>query len=360
MKKTQRVWLTVPLVLGLLLSACSGSAPKAADKQTPAPAPAASTPAPAPAPAKVRVLRAAQVPPRLATLPTFVATEDYLVDQGIVIKWSYFQSDGAVTQALSSGAVDIAVNTLGRVAQANEGGVPTRAFTVQWAALDWAFVGKKSIASVKDLSGKTIGISSPSSQTDVLFRGMLKNRQLDVDKDGIKLVAVGGTPARAAALMSGRIEASWLGFDATYEVVSKGDYHILDGVSVDKEFPGYVATAWEAKKDFIDQNPDVIQAITTAVIKANRWARNKNDFITRAQSSLVGFIQQQSKEQMEWTHEQLIKSGVLPMNGGLTPEGAKVTLDLEVRAGTIKAVPPIDTIIDTRFQEKALSELGNV
>src|SRR5579864_6526192 len=157
------------------------------------------------------VLRVGAISPRLASLPEFMAG-DLLSRRGYRVEWQHFQSDGAIIQAMAGRALDFAIATPVAAAHANEQGAPVRMLTVSWSTLDWVLVARQGIATINDLSGRTVAISSPGSPTDILFRRLLETRNLTPERLRVTMARVGATGARAAALESGRADAAWLGY----------------------------------------------------------------------------------------------------------------------------------------------------
>lgn len=307
---------------------------------------------------EIIVLRVGSIAPRLANLPSHVAG-DLLVDDGIVIQWVYFESDGAVSTALAAGAIDMATNSPQRAQQLNEAGGDTRVFTTMWGTLDWLLIARNDIESLEDLPGRSIAISSPGSTTDLLTRELLAPRGLVPEEDGITLAAIGGTGARAAALLAGSADVAWLGYDAAYTLLEENEgFHVLEEMSVGSEFPGYISQMWTAHTEYIEENPDVILDITRAQIEANRWAQDQDAFVARAQESIVGFIQAQTEEQIRWAHDLYVSTGLFPVDGGVTPEAVQTTMELTHKAGAIENIPAFEEIATDEFQNQVLEELG--
>ena len=307
---------------------------------------------------EVVVLRVGSIAPRLAHLPSLVAA-DMLAEKGIVIQWVYFQSDGAVSTALAAGAIDMATNSPQRAEQLNEAGGDTRVFSTMWGTLDWLLIARDGIETLEDLPGNTFAISSPGSTTDLLTRELLAPRGLSPEDNGITLAAIGGTGARAAALLAGSADVAWLGYDAAYTLLEENEgFHVLEDMSVGSEFPGYISQMWTADADYIAEHPDVILAITKAQIEANRWAQDGDAFVARAQESIVAFIGNQTEEQIRWAHDRYVETGLFPVDGGVTPEAIQTTMELTFKAGSIEKIPEYEEIADDSFQQQVLEEIG--
>jgi NitT/TauT family transport system substrate-binding protein len=354
--------IAVSLFLMFAVAACGGAAQSSEAPAQPSEAaatqPVAASDSPDEPRGEVVVLRVGSIAPRLANLPSHVAA-DMLAEEGIVIQWVYFESDGAVSTALAAGAIDMATNSPQRAEQLNEAGGDTRVFATMWGTLDWLLVARDGIETLEDLPGTTVAISSPGSTTDLLTRELLEPRGLSPEEDGITLAAIGGTGARASALLAGSADVAWLGYDAAYTLLEENDgFHVLEDMSVGSEFPGYISQMWTADADYIAEHPDVILAITKAQIEANRWAQDEDAFVARAQESIVAFIGEQTEEQIRWAHERYVDTGLFPVDGGVTPEAMEITMELTYKAGSIEDIPAYEEIADDSFQKQVLEEIG--
>ncbi len=301
-------------------------------------------------------VKVAMIIPRLASLPVFKAATA-LAKKNIWVKWVYFQSDGAISQAFAAGAVDMTISNPAALANLNAAGMDVRMFSVNWASLDWFLIGKREIPSLRSLEGRTIGISTPGSTTDVLTT--LALTRAGVPKDRISMVSIGGTAARAGALEVGRIDAAWIGSDSAYPLLFSSDkFKVIGGATVSKLFPGYLSTGWTAPKSYIDRNPRVITEIVRAMIQANRWAQNEKSFVQFAQRVKIPGIQGQGVEALTWAEKQFLAINMFPVNGGITQTAFDTTYRILLEAREIKAAPAFNTVATAAFQNQVLKQIG--
>ena len=297
------------------------------------------------------------IAPRLASLPEFVAA-DFLAKHGYRVDWKHFQSDGAIVQAMAGRALDFAIATPIGAVHANEQGDQVRMLTVAWATLDWVFVSRQGIASIRDLSGKTVAISSPGSPTDVLFRRLLSTRNLTPDSLHVTLARVGATGARAAALESGRADAAWLGYDYAYPLIKRGDFHVLENISVARAVPGFLTAVWMANLAYVNAHRDTATLVVEAQIEANRWAHNKLAFEAEATRTTVPGIQGLPRDVIEWAYNHYIQDGVFPVNGGLSAGALGTTFEIAKETGDITRIPAPDEVALFQLQEDVLARIG--
>jgi ABC-type nitrate/sulfonate/bicarbonate transport system substrate-binding protein len=125
---------------------------------------------------------------------------------GVRSQFSTFVSPQAAVVAITRGDVDIGVVGLHSAVQAISQGAPIRALAVAKQANEWVFVS--STANVADLHGKKVGYQTPGTETHAFAKVLLSRAGV---RDA-QLIAVAGSPNRAAALVGGVLDAAWLNY----------------------------------------------------------------------------------------------------------------------------------------------------
>lgn len=269
------------VLLGLLLSACGGSAPAAspaASAASPSSAaavasaakPAASTAAAASAakPAasaaalrKTKLAYAAQSP----TLIVQILARDAGIFQkhNIDAETSYV-GGGAILPALIGGDIQFAELSDPMVVSGVLEGAP-----IEWVAINvhtptLQLVVQPEIASVADLKGKTIGVTNLGAVTALFAQLALTQNGLDPKKD-VNLLATGGIPATLAALSNKRIDGAMFSALDGRQAVNQGGRVLVDFAKNGYTFPfGGLAV----RKDFATSNPGVVSDVVAAFIEA--------------------------------------------------------------------------------------------
>ena len=128
------------------------------------------------------------------------------------------------------------------------------------------------------LKGLNIGITRPGAPTDVFPRYFLKRVGLDPDKDA-QLVQVGGVPALAAALKSGRIDGFMLSppLPQTLEKEGAGRIIIKNTMGDVQELSNVTYVAHAVTEPFARHNPQLVRAYNRATSRANTWMRRNPD-----------------------------------------------------------------------------------
>jgi NitT/TauT family transport system substrate-binding protein len=126
----------------------------------------------------------------------------------------------------------------------------------------------------KDLKGMKIGVSAPGSSTHMLVNHLLAS--VGLTPDDVSVIGVGTGPVAVAALRSGEIDALSSGEPVMSLLERSGDLKIVVETITDKGvravFGGTMpAATLYARRDFIENNPRTVQALTNAIVRALLW-----------------------------------------------------------------------------------------
>ncbi|ABL72941.1 ABC transporter substrate-binding protein [Paracoccus denitrificans] len=199
------------------------------------------------------------------------------------------------------------------------------------------------VKSIKDLAGKTVGISAPGSSTDFFLKYMLSQAGLDPNAASVVGVGVGATAV--AALEQGRIDAVVTPDPAITQLQSRhadlpilvdtrkaADTHALFGA----DYPGaalYTRTEW------LDQHPEQAQALAAAIVETLEYIHNTpaEEIAAKMPPNLVGADKQVYIESLNNSMEMLSETGLVDAKGAEAvqtmlsfnlPEVAGATIDL--------------------------------
>jgi NitT/TauT family transport system substrate-binding protein len=118
------------------------------------------------------------------------------------------------------------------------------------------------IKTPNDLRGKSVGVSSPGSSSDIATRVALKKMGLDPDKD-VTIVPVGSVQNRTAALLAGSIQAGVSQPPDTLALEAKGFHPLYDLAS--QKLPS-ANTSVAVRRSYIAQNKDVVQRYVDSLV----------------------------------------------------------------------------------------------
>jgi NitT/TauT family transport system substrate-binding protein len=190
--------------------------------------------------------------------------------KNITLETSIFNAGPAAVTALLSGAIDatyIGPNPTVTAFQQSDGAVQV----ISGAASGGAFlVVKPDIKNVKALKGKTLATPQLGNTQDVALRSYLKKKGLETDTAGGGDVAIHpqDNAITLQAFQDDQIQGAWVPEPWATRLVNEGGGKIL----VDERdlWPNgaYVTTDLLVRKDYLDDNPDVVQKLLQGQVEA--------------------------------------------------------------------------------------------
>jgi len=212
-------------------------------------------------------------------LPLTVAErKGYFKEEGLEVEIPDFPGGARALQALVGGSADMVSgayeHTINMIAKKQ----PIKAVVLQAKYSSIVLLLPKDKAakykSGKDLKGLKIGVTAPGSSTNMFVNNLLA-------KDGLKptdvsIVGVGAGAGAVAAMEKGELDAlSNLDpvitqLESTGKFVAVADSRTEKGM---KDIYGgdYHASVIYVTDEFIKKNPNTVQAVVNAMVRADRW-----------------------------------------------------------------------------------------
>ena len=212
-------------------------------------------------------------------LPISIAESlGYFKDEGLDVEIIDFQGGSKSLQAVVGGSADVVSGAFEHTLAMQARGQSLQAFVLQGRAPQCVFaVSKKTMPDykdLKDLKGKKIGVTAPGSSSHAIAIFILSTAGLK--PSDVSFIGVGSSSAAVAAMRSGQIDA-FVNLDPVIATLEKDDIiRIVEDTRIveesDKLFGGpMVAGCLYAPTRFIKENPDIVQGLTNAVVRADRW-----------------------------------------------------------------------------------------
>lgn len=212
-------------------------------------------------------------------LPLTIAEQlGYFKDEGLNVKISDFAGGSQALRAVVGGSADVVSGAYEHTINLASKKQIFQAFVLQGRApqisIGVATAKAGSYKSPKDLKGMKIGVSAPGSSTNMMINAFIA-------KEGLKpadvaIIGVGTGAGAIAALRSGQIDAmsnvdpvmTMLEKEGAVKIVAdmrtlKGTEQVLGG-----PMP---AGCLYAPIEFIKKNPNTVQALTNAMVRALKW-----------------------------------------------------------------------------------------
>jgi ABC-type nitrate/sulfonate/bicarbonate transport system substrate-binding protein len=248
--------------------------------------------------------------------------------------------------ALATGDIDYC-QLFGAVVGAAIAGLPVRivaGFLDNWPM---TLIAQPEYKSLKDLKGKTLGISSFGATPDVAARMMLKQAGIDTDKD-IKILALGSDAARLAALKQRVVDVVVISPPADTQMEKQG-FRILARAYELFNFP-YLGLGTHMRK--IKEKPEEIRATIRATIRANRYIRDNRDEAVR---TLISW----GKVEQEFAYASYdALRNLFNADGGVPEDGLRLVIDQARRSAKVTREVAASDVADFTFLREAQAELG--
>ncbi|MCO5123636.1 MAG: ABC transporter substrate-binding protein [Rhizobacter sp.] len=292
-------------------------------------------------------------------LPLTVAeTRGYFKDEGLDLTIVDFAGGSRALQAVIGGSADVVSGAYEHTINMQAKGQFLREFALQGRVPQIVLgVNPKTMPDYKtvtDLKGKKIGVTAPGSSTNVMLNFVLARAGLK--PTDVSVIGVGAGNGAVAAMRSGQIDAI-SNLDPVITLLRRsGDLKIISDTrnvaESDKVFGGPMpAGCLYAPQPFVRANPGTVQALTNAIVRADRWIHSAGpgDVIKVVPESYLlgdravyidGFLAAQKA---------LSPDGMFPTAGAQTAYRALASVDPKIAAAKLD----LDAVYTNEFVKKA-------
>jgi NitT/TauT family transport system substrate-binding protein len=233
-------------------------------------------------PEKTKVVLAVGGKTTLYYLPLTLADRlGYFADEGLEVEINDFPGGSRALQALIGHSADVVSGAYEHTIVMQTLAQKVQAFVLQGMNPGLELGIRKDLAAgyawAKDLKGMKIGVSAPGSSTHMLVNHLLAS--VGLRQDDVSIIGVGTGPTAVAAMRSGQIDAL-SGVEPVMTLLERsGDIRIVVETITEKGvrevFGGSMpAATLYARADFIEKNPDTVQALTNAMVRALLWLQH--------------------------------------------------------------------------------------
>ena len=217
--------------------------------------------------------------PALYYLPLTIADQlGYFKDEGLQVEISDFQGGAKALQAVVGGSADVVSGAYEHTIYMQAKGQMLQAFVLQGRAPQISLgIVKAKIASYKspkDLKGWRVGVSAPGSSTQMVLNYVLA--QGGLEPSDVSIIGTGAGAGVVAAVKSGQVDAMSNADPAMTKLERDGDIVIIANTrtlaGTEAVFGGPMpAGSLYAPVDFIKKNPNTVQALANAIVRALKW-----------------------------------------------------------------------------------------
>jgi ABC-type nitrate/sulfonate/bicarbonate transport system substrate-binding protein len=261
--------------------------------------------------------------------------------EGIEIVVTSFRGDAQLQQALAAGSVDVGLGS-GPGMGFRAKGAPAIAVAAMYgppANLALVLPMNTPVKSMADLKGKRIGVTTTGSLTDWLVREL--SRQQGWGNDGIQILALGGVPARMAAIQRGELDGLVIETATGYELEEQGKAKnfLLFG-DIAKDFYTHVIYATD---EMIDKRPDLLKRFLRGWFKTIAFMRTHKDFVVASEAKTVDVRPSIASKVYD------AQMSGFSLDGAWNPAAIDVIRRSLKELGTLDHIPDAKTIYNDQF-----------
>src|SRR5438445_5144100 len=212
-------------------------------------------------------------------LPLTIAEQlGYFKDEGLNVNISDFAGGSQALRAVVGGSADVVSGAYEHTLNMQPKGQYLQCFVQQGRAPQIAIGIAKSKAqsykSPKDLRGLKIGVSAPGSSTHMILNHLISTGGLK--PSDVSIIGVGLGAAAVTALKTGQIDAVSNTDPVMTKLEQDGDIKIIADTRTLKGTEQVLggpmpAGCLYAPVDFIRKNPNTVQALANAIVRADKW-----------------------------------------------------------------------------------------
>ena len=277
--------------------------------------------------------------------PAVAHKRGFFKEDGLDVEIIRMNANVSIT-ALATGDIDY-TTIFGSVVRAAIRGLPIRVVASFLDSPTQMLIARPEYKSVKELKGKTLGVSSFGATADVSARMMLKYSGIDPEKE-MKIIALGGDQARFSALKEGIVDVIVISPPADAEGRKLG-FQVLARAYELFKFP-FVGLGVNLKK--INDKPDEVKRVLKALIKANRYIRANRE------GSIQVLMEwgRTAKDNAAASYDSVVR--VFNADGTIPEDGMRLVLEQAAREAKLTREVSLAEVADLTILRQAQKDLG--
>jgi NitT/TauT family transport system substrate-binding protein len=288
--------------------------------------------------------------------PLFVGVEKkFFQKNGIYIEEIIVRGGPNTTRAVLSNTIPIGRINPDFVIDAMEKGAKVKIISGALEKIPYDVVARPEIKSGADLRGKTVGVDALTGGTTLMLREVFEKAYKLSDKD-YKLLVVGTSPDRYAALKGGSVQVTFMGPPFNLRARQEG----YTKLTTFHEHLGPIQFVVQfANDEYLRTNRAEVVKFIKGMAEATKWLydpKNKEEALAVYTKILKG-----SREAAETDYHYLIEEfKPFPVEGTINKQAIEKTFDLREKAGRYegKKAPFYTSYVDVTLVEEAKKQLG--
>lgn len=272
-------------------------------------------------------------------------------DEGLDVEISHIASGTTILKGVLAGEYDSAELGTSPVYPAVAQGAPVKLVASFMPGLFYYFYTRPDIHDLPDLYGRSVGSGEPGALLHQLAVALFLARGLDPSR--VEFVNVGGSPAVYRAIVSGKVDAGVSGVEFYRDAERNPDVKPL--LVMHEALPRYLRFGMIVHDRVIRERPEQLKAFLRAWTRGHRYALEHKAETVALAAKITGL---DNMDDLSWTYDWYLRNKVVDPNGRLPPESIQYMQELSVATGAQASVVPEEKIVDRRFMEQVLAQLG--
>jgi NitT/TauT family transport system substrate-binding protein len=248
--------------------------------------------------------------------------------------------------ALATGDIDYTM-IFGSVVRAAVRGLPMKVVASFMDGSTHTLIARPEFKSMKELKGKTLGVSSFGATADVAARMIFQKSGIDPEKE-IKIIALGSDQARFAALKEGIVDVAIISPPADIEGKKIG-FNVLARAYEVFNLP-FIGLGANNKK--IKEKPDEVKRTLKALIRSNRYITANRD------GAIQVFMEwgKADRESAAASYDATVKA--FNLDGSIPESGLRLVIEQAKQALRMERPVSFEEVADLGPLREAQKELG--
>jgi NitT/TauT family transport system substrate-binding protein len=266
-------------------------------------------------------------------------------DEGLDVEVIRMNANVSVT-ALSRGDIDYSM-VFASIIRGAMRGLPMKVVASFMDSSTHMLIARPEYKSLKDLKGKTLGVSTFGATADVTARMMFKQAGIDPERE-IRIISLGTDRARFSALKEGIVDVAVISPPADSEGVKLG-FQVLARAYDMFKFP-FTGIGVSSKK--LKEYPDEIKRIVKALIRSNRYVRQNRAGTIQTLAEWGRTDPESAAASYDSTWR------IFSEDGSMSESGLKLVIEQARQALKVERKVSIDEVADFGSLREAHRELG--
>jgi ABC-type nitrate/sulfonate/bicarbonate transport system substrate-binding protein len=301
-------------------------------------------------------MRFAQSGNTSSSWPLYVAEQKKIFEKnGLQVEVIVIRGATNTTRAILSETIPVGRINPDYVIAAIDKGAKVKIFSGNMEKIPYDTYARPEIKTGAELKGKTIGVSTLTGGTTLMLQEVL-DKAYKVKENDYKLLVVGTSPERYAALKGGSVQATFMGPPFNFRAGKEGFRKLANW----HEYLGPILfTADFAHMNYIKSNRTEIVRYLKSIVEATRWLydpKNKEEALAVHMKALKS-----TRDSAEEDYKYLVQDfQPFPKEGAVSKVAFDKTMDLRIKEGLYqgKKVTPMSEYVDSSLIEEAIRLAG--